>query len=126
MFVDEPCPNCKSCDIPLLVVHHDKFIQPLEEACNHQSNKEYELAFNKASESTQFIEQAIGQFQNTDVFPTKWKTQWKNIQNIAHQKSQGYFVVQEKDSEEAIKVAEDALKLYVNENNKSCSKNKNG
>jgi hypothetical protein len=109
MFVDEPCPNCKSCDIPLLVVHHDKFIQPLEEACNHQSNKEYELAFNKASESTQFIEQAIGQ-----------------IQNIAHQKSQGYFVVQEKDSEEAIKVAEDALKLYVNENNKSCSKNKNG
>jgi hypothetical protein len=122
MFVDEPCPNCGLCSDPLLI-HHGKFTLPLHEACNHQSNEEYELAFDKAFESTQLIEQAIqGQFQNTDIFPTKWK----NIQNIAHQKSQGYFVVQEKDSEEAIRVAEDALELYVNENNKSCSKNKNG
>jgi hypothetical protein len=68
------------------------------------------------------IEQAIqDQFKNTDVFSTKWK----DIQKIAHQKSQGYFVVQKKDSEEAIKVAKDFLELYVTENNKSCSKNKN-
>jgi hypothetical protein len=121
LFRDEPCPNCGHCNVPLLV-HHGRFTQVLNEACNSQLNEEYELAFDKAFESTQLIEQAIqGQFQNTDVFPTKWK----NIQNIAHQKSQGYFV-QEKDTEEAIQVAKDALELYVNENNKCCSKNKNG
>jgi hypothetical protein len=125
LFLDEPCPNCGRCSVPLLVqVRHGNVISTvrLNEACNDQLNKKYELAFNKAFELTQLIEQAIqDQFQNTDVFPT----QWKNIQRIAHQKSQGYFV-QEKDSEEAIKVAKDALELYVNENNKCCSKNKNG
>lgn len=97
LFSSEPCPNCGSCSVPL-VVHHSKFTQPLKEANDFQSNEQYKLAFDKAFELTQSIEQAI-QYQNTVIFPTKWK----DIQNIAHKKSQGYLV-QENDSEEAIKL----------------------
>lgn len=120
LFLNEPCPNCGSCSVALLV-HHGEFTELLNEACNFHSTEKYELSFDKAFELTQLIEQAIQkQFQSTDIF----STEWKNIQNIAHQKSQGYLV-QEKHSEEAIKVAEDALKSYVNENNKYYSKNTN-
>jgi hypothetical protein len=114
MFKDTPCPNCGRCSDPLVI---GQFIPLLHEADNHQLKEEYKLAFDKAFKSTQLIEQAIqDQFKNTDVFSTKWK----DIKKIAHQKS-----VQKKDSEEAIKVAKDFLELYVNENNKCCSKNKN-
>ncbi|MFM2311387.1 MAG: hypothetical protein RLZZ04_663 [Cyanobacteriota bacterium] len=99
LFLSEPCRNCERCSDPQLV-RHDKFTQPLNEACNFQFNKQYDLAFDKAFELTQLIEQAIQyQYQNTVIFPTKWE----DIQNIAQKKSQGYLV-QEKDSEEAIKL----------------------